>query len=85
MDFSDEALYDLYDYASQGIGTVKPDNGYAVGKKMMDVTITMWREDMWITLFPWELYEDGNYPHWWLDKVLGFTEEQRKRFTNCPC
>lgn len=72
MDFSDDALYEHYAFESQGIGKPKPDNGYAVGKSMQDVTIAMWREDMLITLFPIELYGDENYQdwHWWLDRVL---------------
>lgn len=37
----------------------------------MDAQVKMWnvgiREG---TLFVEELYDDGRYPHWWLDKVL---------------
>ncbi len=31
----------------------------------------MWREDLRRgLLFKYELYEDPNFPHWWLDSVL---------------
>jgi hypothetical protein len=58
-------------YESTGKGAVSPDNGYAHGKKMADVNVAQWREDMYTTLQPWELYEDPDLPHWWLNKVLG--------------
>jgi hypothetical protein len=72
MDFTPYALQDLYVYESTGRGHVCACNGYAHGKKMMDVNLAQWREDMWKTLWPWELYEDPHLPDWWLDKVLGF-------------
>ncbi len=73
MDFTDEALYDLYIYESTGKGFVCSCNGYANGKKWMDVAVAQWREDLWVTIFPWELYADPDLPDWWLDKVLGIT------------
>lgn len=71
FDFSDDMLHELYHYESSGVGTISPMNGYANAKKWMDVTISMWRED--ITkglLFVWELYADPALPDWWLDKIL---------------
>jgi hypothetical protein len=70
LDFSDDMLWELYQYESNGVGKVSPQNGYGQGKKWMDVAVAQWREDLWRTLFPWELYEDPNLPDWWLDKVL---------------
>jgi hypothetical protein len=70
LDFSDDALYEMYDNESCGIGTISPDNGFYHGKKWMNVTIAMWREDMCITLWPHELYDDPDLPHWWLDKMF---------------
>ena len=70
LDFSDDMLYQLYDNESKGVGKIDPRNGFAHGKKIMSITIEMWKEDMWITLFPWELFEDPNLPDWWLLKVL---------------
>lgn len=71
LDFSDDSLFDLYLFESQGKGTIKPDNGYAHGKKWLNVNIAMWKEDIVRgNLFKSELYEDPNLPHWWLDMVL---------------
>ena len=82
MDFSEDALFDLYVYESTGQGVVKPDNGYANGKKWMDVAVAQWKEDLWRTLWPWELYDDPDLPDWWLDKVLGLKHET---FRDHPC
>lgn len=71
LDFSDEALLNLYNVESYG-GQLLPKNGFAVGKQYLNLQVTMWREDLrrgW--LFKHELYEDERFPHWWLDSVLG--------------
>lgn len=68
LDFSEDALYEMYDHESRGIGHPRPDNGYHHGKKWMSVTVAMWREDMFSTIWPFEIYEDDAYPHWWLDR-----------------
>jgi len=61
----------MYQYESRGIPIESKNNGFYWGKKHMDVTITMWREDMKTgLLFRKELYEDEIFPHWFLDKVL---------------
>ena len=70
LDFSDESRLALYSFETFGKGEVSPLNGFAVGKKWMDVTVSMWREDLGTLLFKQELYADPNYPKWWLDKVL---------------
>lgn len=70
LDWSKNSLYDLYTFESTGKGSVKPNNGYAYGKHIMDITIAMWKEDLNKTLFIHELYEDENLPNWWLDKIL---------------
>lgn len=60
-------------YLSESYGDVSVDesNGYFVGKKYMDVTLKMWREDLKIgILFKNELYDDPDIPDWFLDKVL---------------
>ena len=70
LDFSDEALLELYNYESYG-GSVKQNNGFMHGKKWLNLNVTMWKEDIERgLLFKWELYEDPKFPHWWLDKVL---------------
>lgn len=70
LDWSDASLLELYEYESTGKGSVNPKNGFAHGKKIMDITVANWKEDMFVTLFPNELYEDDRIPNWWLDKVL---------------
>jgi hypothetical protein len=70
LDWSEDALLELYFYESTGKGNLKPDNGYAHGKKMMNITISMWKEDLDKYISLEELYEDSNFPHWWLDKIF---------------
>ena len=81
-DWSDEAQDEFYLYESRGQGReklamgvitldmVRP-NGYNIGKRWMEVTVSMWIEDIRRgTLFAWELYEEGRYPNWWLDETF---------------
>ena len=79
MDFSPEACQALYLYESTGQGSIDPLNGFAVGKRYMDVAVAQWLEDMWVTLWPWELYWDDDLPNWWLDRVLGLDGEKLLR------
>ena len=69
-DFSDTALIELYNHESYGT-PVSTNNGFLIGKKWLNVTVTMWKEDLEKNLlFKSELYSDPNLPHWWLDSVL---------------
>jgi len=68
-DYSEEAAKEMFLRESQGKGTVKSDNGYALGKKWMDVTITLWKEDIREGLLTRIELED-EFPLWFLDKVL---------------
>lgn len=76
LDFSEKSLLDLYNLESRGIGSVEPNNGYAHGKKWMDVQITMWKEDLFRTIWPQDLYDE--FPHWWLDKIFPHANEWRR-------
>lgn len=70
LDFSDEMLIELYNAESYG-GHVSRTNGFAVGKSYLGVHVTMWKEDMAKgLLFKFELYDDGMFPHWWLDSIF---------------
>jgi hypothetical protein len=70
LDFSDEALLELYNYESYG-GKISPSNGFAVGKKWLNLNVSMWKEDIEKgLLFKRELYDDPKFPHWWLDGVF---------------
>lgn len=68
--FTDQDLVDLFNNESYGT-LLRPKNGFALGKKWMNVTIAMWNEDISSGILrKAELYEDGKFPHWWLDNVL---------------
>lgn len=70
MDFSDEMLIELYNGESFGT-PVSSNNGFALGKKWLNVNVAMWKEDIEKGLFrASELYNDPKYPHWWLDQVF---------------
>lgn len=78
LDFSDNALLEMFNSESYGT-KVNPKNGYLVGKQWLNVTVTCWKEDIALgSLFVRELYEDGNFPEWWLDGIFrgypGFSE-----------
>lgn len=71
IDLSEEAAYQMYRYET--FGGIIPNNsiinGYELGKKWMDITISMWKEDLLCkNLFVFELQEDG-YPDWFLERV----------------
>ena len=75
LDWSDQALIDAYNGESFGTPTkeelLRSRNGYYIGKQWMGVSVSMWKEDLGKGyLCKWELYEDPNLPHWWLDQVL---------------
>ena len=70
LDYSDEAMIEMYNSESYGT-PVNRHNGFYVGKQWLNVNVTMWREDIQRgLLFEKELYNDPKFPHWWLDKVL---------------
>jgi hypothetical protein len=69
-DFSDEMLIELYNGESYG-GPVSIQNGFACGKKWLNVNVAMWKEDIGRGLFrASELYADPKYPQWWLDQIF---------------
>lgn len=76
-DYSDESLIELYNSESYGTA-VSPTNGFYVGKKILNITVKMWREDIESGhLFKCELYHDGKFPEWWLDRVLSGVTQGR--------
>lgn len=64
----------MYLYETKGEGNLQQNlfgaqNGYAVGKKWMNVQIEMWKTDIRSgILFRYELEE--HYPKWFLDKFI---------------
>jgi hypothetical protein len=70
LDFSDQALIELFNHESYGT-PISEHNGYALGKKWLNVHVTIWKEDIRDGfLFKKELYDDPKFPHWWLDSIF---------------
>lgn len=69
-EYGSDAMLELYYSESYG-DPVSPTNGYYLGKKQLNITVSMWKEDIARgLLFTKELYDDPNLPDWWLDKVF---------------
>lgn len=83
FDYSDDAMVEMFNHESLGL-PLSEKNGYALGKKWMDVTVEMWKEDIKKgLLFIFELYEDDRYPRWWLDIVFkSYPEKWKVRQNN---
>jgi len=72
-DFSEKSVLECFLVESEGIEAKNLNNGFLLGKKWMDVTIAMWREDIKKgLLFKRELYADDFFKNfeWYLDRVL---------------
>lgn len=68
--YSEESLVEMYRFESFG-EPISEDNGFYIGKKWLNVTVTMWKEDIAQgLLFKSELYNDPKFPHWWLDSIF---------------
>jgi hypothetical protein len=71
-DFSNESLVELYNAESYGT-ECRPDNGYLVGKRWLNATVAMWKEDLEKGLLTKiELYDDPMLPRQWLESVLRY-------------
>lgn len=71
LDWSDQALIDMFHNEAYGVPLDERRNGYYVGKQFAGVTVAMWKEDIARGyLGRHELYSDPRLPHWWLDRVL---------------
>lgn len=82
LDFSANAAKEMFEFESTGKGNLESSifsnkvNGYYYGKKMLNITVAMWKED--ITkglLFIVELYQDKKFPHWWLNRIFNRKKE----------
>lgn len=81
LTFTDDMLVELYTYESTGKGSLSESNGYAMGKRNIDIAVAAWTDDLNNgMLFLHELYEDENLPHWFLDKVLSQFQHRPKTF-----
>jgi hypothetical protein len=66
--FGENSAIEMYRYETFGDPINSKWNGFAIGKKWMDVTLAMWREDIAKgMLFISELQAD--YPEWFLRRV----------------
>ncbi len=71
LDYSEESMLELFISESYGDVSCDPKNGYYVGKKYLNLTVSMWFEDIPKgLLFKFELYDDPSLPDWWLDKIF---------------
>jgi hypothetical protein len=70
-DFSESAALAMYLHESTGAPLPDPrTNGYALGKKWMDVTVAAWKEDIeQLGLLVSELQGEDGYPDWFLERV----------------
>lgn len=74
--FSDSAAESMFKFESNGVGVVAKDNGYAIGKHLMDLQIAMWHEDLYINKFMLTKYELLTDPElqsirWFLESLFG--------------
>jgi hypothetical protein len=80
LDYSEVSAREMYLFETRGEGDLtsglfgkNKENGYAVGKKWMNVHIEMWKRDILSgLLFRFELEE--HYPKWFLDKFVNFQQ-----------
>lgn len=71
LDYTDEALLEMYLYESTGKGFPSELNAYFVGKRWLNVTVAMWKKDIKDGIISFqELRNDPKFPHWWLESVL---------------
>jgi hypothetical protein len=70
-DFSEAAALAMYLHESTGAPLPDPrTNGYALGKKWMDVTVAGWKEEIpQLGLLVSELQGEDGYPDWFLERV----------------
>ncbi|TAL62084.1 MAG: hypothetical protein EPN88_13785 [Bacteroidetes bacterium] len=69
LNFSEEAAMDMFLHESTGSDISLKNNGFAAGKKWMDVTIKMWKEDIKDNLLIPEELLDSGYPDWFLKRI----------------
>jgi hypothetical protein len=74
FDFSDVARETCYQLETFGVGKRETifnteRNGYIIGKRLMDITIAMWKEDLRRGFLSIRELEMDWYPSWVIDKV----------------
>lgn len=80
LDWSDQALIDMFNSESFGTPVDERKNGYYIGKQWLGVTTNGWKDDLEKGyLFLYELYEDPRLPDWYLDQIFGSYVDTRKK------
>lgn len=65
LDFSEEALKKCFSWESSGSCSPGLRNGYMVGKKLFDLQVKSWKEDLLKKLLTAkELHDDPDLPSW---------------------
>lgn len=79
-DFGPAAAREMYLYESIGVklGPLATWNGFALGKKWMDVTVKMWREDTQSKMLRVEELQADGFPDWFLARVGILPPAQRR-------
>jgi len=67
--FTEEDKLELF-YAETFGDTCKSNNGFAIGKRFMDITVAGWIEERDEGLLPAASLYGGKFPTWWLNNVL---------------
>ena len=76
--FDETSAQEMFDYESTGARRMRDDNGFAIGKAMMDITLEMWLKDLrGELLFYFELAPE--YPEWFLHRVIPAPLRMNKR------
>jgi hypothetical protein len=91
-DFSEKAMQEMFEFESHGKGDIdisgfnvtnKKTNGFAVGKKWLNVNVAMWFEEIdkygWLQVIK-KLYGDNIFPHWWLNEIFKNFLKKKAKF-----
>lgn len=71
LDYSDEALLQMYEFESRGVKTDLSKNGFFWCKHNLDLSVTSWKEDLQTGLITKkELLNDEKFPRWWMEKII---------------
>lgn len=90
-DFSESAMLEMYEFETFGKGDIdltgfntigKKANGYAVGKKWLNVSVTGWLDN--IEKFGWayeisELNKDQEIPRWFIEDFFNKVRNKTKK------
>lgn len=74
FDFSEQAMLDMYEAETYGAPHDLKSNGYAFGKKSMDITLAAWREDLLLgntTKYElWSEYDENSFERQFVQELI---------------